>query len=254
MAPILEEMERRVKEEVGVEIELPSYVDDIYLGIYDTYRSRARAHDAQADGEGVRELLIRADKVIKEVVMERGLPLEPEKEEKLVLRKEGRRNKRNKEVEKVKWLGVILDEDLKFDLHWKGRIAKARGMLGVLNGIGNSQWGVSANSWRLAYTGMVWTIATWGAEIGCRGQAEWRDVMRKLQYMALRKCTGAVISARTESVSKIAAVESVETTLSTMQDCFIARAIGDPRTIGDLLEEGTSRGELGEVERELLGG
>ena len=32
MAPIPEEMERRLREEVGVEIELPSYVDDIHLG------------------------------------------------------------------------------------------------------------------------------------------------------------------------------------------------------------------------------
>ena len=126
MAPILEEMERRVREEVGVEIELPSYVDDIHLGIYDTHKRGARIHHAQVDGEGVRELLTRADKVVKEVAAERGLPLEPEKEEKLVLRKGGRRNKRNKEVERVKWLGVVLDEDLEFDLHWKGRIAKAR--------------------------------------------------------------------------------------------------------------------------------
>ena len=42
-------------------------------------------------------------------------------------------------MEKVKWLGVVLDEDLEFDIHWKGRIDKARGMLGALNGIGNSQ-------------------------------------------------------------------------------------------------------------------
>ena len=35
MVHILEEMERRIRWEVGVDIELPSYVDDIYLGIYD---------------------------------------------------------------------------------------------------------------------------------------------------------------------------------------------------------------------------
>ena len=102
MAPILEEMERCVREEVGVEIEVPSYVDDIHLGIYDTHRRGARIHDSQAEAEGVQELLTRADKVVKEVAVERGLPLEPEKEEKLVLRKGGRRNKRNKEVERVK--------------------------------------------------------------------------------------------------------------------------------------------------------
>ena len=120
MTPILEEMKRHVREEVGVEIELPSYVDDIHLGIYNTYRRGVRIYDAQVDGEGVRELLVRADKVVKEVAAERGLPLEPEKEEKLVLRKGGRRNKRNKEVERVKWLRVVLNEDLEFDIIGRG--------------------------------------------------------------------------------------------------------------------------------------
>ena len=183
---------------------------------------------------------------------ERGLPLEPEKEEKLILRKGGRRNKRNKEVERVKWLGVVLDEDLEFDIHWKGRIAKARSMLGALNGIGNSQWGMSANSWRSAYTGMVRAIATWGAEIGWRGQVEWKEAMRRLQYTTLRKCTRAVMGARKESVDKIAAVESVETFLTSMQDRFVARAIGDPRGVGDLLRRSGGGRELEDVEKELL--
>ena len=75
---------------------------------------------------------------------------------------------------------------------------------------------MSVNSWRLAYTGMMRTIATWGAEIGWRGQVEWKEAMRKLQYAALRKCTGAVMGARKESVDEIAAVESVETFLTSM--------------------------------------
>ena len=102
MAPILEEMEQRVQEEVGVEIELPSCLDDFHLGIYNTSRRGARIYDTKVDSEGVRELLAKADKVIKEVAAEKGLPLEPEKEEKLVLRKGGRWNKKNREVERVK--------------------------------------------------------------------------------------------------------------------------------------------------------
>ena len=36
MAPILEEMERRVKEEVGrVEVQFPSYLGDLHGGLYD---------------------------------------------------------------------------------------------------------------------------------------------------------------------------------------------------------------------------
>ena len=75
-------------------------------------------HDTQEEGQGVQELLARADKVVKEVVEERELPLEGEKEEKLVLRKGGRKKrKKNMEVEKVKWLEVILDQDLEFDTY-----------------------------------------------------------------------------------------------------------------------------------------
>ena len=126
-------------------------------------------------------------------------------------------------------------------------------MLGALNGIGNSQCRVSANSWRSAYKGMVRTIATWGAEIRWRGQVEWKEAMRRLEYAALRKCTGAVMRARKESVDKIAAVESVGTFLTSMQDRFVARAIRNPRGVGDLLRRSGGGGELGEIEKELLG-
>ena len=60
------------------------------------------------------------------------------------------------------------------------------------------------------------------------------------------------MGARKESVDKIAAVESVETFLTSMQDRFVARTIGDPRGVGDLLLQDVGGGELGETERELL--
>ena len=59
--------------------------------------------------------------------------------------------------------------------------------------------------------------------------------MQKLQYAALRKCTRVVVGARMESVSKIAVVESGEMHLDAMQVHFMARAIGDPRGVGDLV-------------------
>ena len=60
--------------------------------------------------------------------------------------------------------------------------------------------------------------------------------MTKLQYAALRKATGAITGARMESVSRIAGVESVDTCLNVMQSRFMARAIGDPRGVGDILQ------------------
>ena len=47
------------------------------------------------------------------------------------------------QVARVKWLGIIIDENLLFDIHWIYRLEKARKLLGALNGIGSSQWGVS---------------------------------------------------------------------------------------------------------------
>ena len=103
-------MERRIRREVEVDIELPSYVDDIHLGIYANGRRGAGIQDLDGEGEAIGELLTRADRVLKEVALEKGLPLEDSKEKKLVLRKgQRKKRKRNKEIERVKWLGVVLD-------------------------------------------------------------------------------------------------------------------------------------------------
>ena len=101
-----------------VDIELPSYVDDIPLRIYDHGGRGDGIQDLDGEGEAIGELLARADRVLKEVALEWSLPLEDSKEEKLIFRKRGRKKrKRNKEIKRVKWLGVIFDEDLKFDIH-----------------------------------------------------------------------------------------------------------------------------------------
>ena len=57
----------------------------------------------------------------------------------------------------------------------------------------------------------------------------------KLQYTPLSKATDAITGVRMESVSRIAGVESVESCLNAIQSRFVARTIGDPRRIGDVL-------------------
>ena len=93
----------------------------------------------------------------------------------------GKRKKRT-EVEKVKWLGIIIDENLEFDHHWKSRVEKAHKLLVALSGIGNSQWGILTGSWRQLYTRMFRVMALWGAELGWRGQKEWGRQFERLQY------------------------------------------------------------------------
>ena len=73
MAPILEAMENRIKMTTRLEVELPSYVDDVLASITDP-RGR-RNMDQVLDSVNI---------IVNEVAMEWGLPLEPER---LVFRK-----------------------------------------------------------------------------------------------------------------------------------------------------------------------
>ena len=72
------------------------------------------------------------------------MPTAPDKHEWLVIQGgEGRKKRRKGETKWVKWLRIILDEDLSFDSHWQKRVEKARSLLGALYGVGNSKWGLS---------------------------------------------------------------------------------------------------------------
>ena len=161
MALILEEMERRVKEEVGrVDVQFPSYVDDLHCGLYD----RQGTGEEGVKRERMQDLVASVQLVVAEVAAEQGLPLDADKEESMVLRGGYGRKKRRRNglAEKVKWLGVILDDRLDFKEHWRHRIGKAQTLLVALGGVGNSKWGMSPVSWRAAYTGMVCAVASWG--------------------------------------------------------------------------------------------
>ncbi|KAF8419276.1 hypothetical protein EV426DRAFT_707984 [Tirmania nivea] len=187
------------------------------------------------------------EQIVEEVAAEWRLPLEASKQERLILR--DKKRKRKGDVKWVKWLGIILDENLSLEPHWRARIAKARAFLAKCNGIGNSQWGISPSSWRQLYTASIRAIAMWGAKLGWRGQRDWELEFNRLQYQALRKCTGAVRGARMETVSRIAGVESPSAALEACQGRFMARIMADPGTLGDLMpDEGLGHGDsLAEV-------
>ncbi|KAF8453564.1 RNase H-domain-containing protein [Kalaharituber pfeilii] len=160
-----------------------------------------------------------------------GVPLEKTKHEDIVF---GKGKRRRKEVERVKWLGVIFDSTLDFDFHWKARIEKARKLTGAMMGVGAGQWGMSPRSWRQLYTGMIRAVMMWGSEIGWRGQKDWRREMEKIQYQVLKKATGAVHGAAIQKVNWIAGVESAETALDAAQARLVARSMGDPEGCGDI--------------------
>ena len=128
MAPILEDMEEKLAQETGfggriIDIELPSFVDDIIASFIDW--------DGTRDMKAVLE---KSKYIVAEVAYSWDLPLEKSKTETLVLKRKRRRRATNY----VRWLGIILDETLTFDIYWKNRIEKARKLLRAFNSIGNS--------------------------------------------------------------------------------------------------------------------
>ena len=138
MAPILEEMEGRMKEEVGKgDVQFPSYVDNLHCGLYD-WRG---AEEEEVKHERMQDLVARVQWVVAEVATEQMLPVPGDKEQSMVVRGGCGRKKRRRNglAEKVKWLGVILDDRLDFKKHWHHQIGKARSFLGALTGVGNSR-------------------------------------------------------------------------------------------------------------------
>lgn len=78
MVPIVEEMERRVKEEVGrVEVCFLSYMEDFHSWLYEN----RRAGDDVERQERMPELVLRMQRGVTEVAGEYGQPLDADQEE-----------------------------------------------------------------------------------------------------------------------------------------------------------------------------
>ena len=225
-------------------MQFPSYVDDLYCGLYD---GRGGGEE-EVRRKWMQDLVARVQRVVAEVAAEQRLPLTADKEQSMVLRggRERKKKRRNGLAEKVKWLGVILDDRLDFQEHWQHRIRKARSLLEALSGIGNSKWGISPVSWRAAYMGMVRPAASWSVEIGWPGQREWRHAMTLLQNAAMRKTLGAVKGSSGRKANAIAAVENVEPFVRSGPARFLARTLCNPPQagIGVVDEEITGTGQL----------
>ena len=129
MAPILRKLEERVREGTGLDVEIPSFVDDMCADTID-WEGNSNMQRVEVD----------INRIVREVAEECNLLIETDKEEVLHLRKS--RKKKNADRKHVKWLGGIFDDSLGFDMHWKSRIAKVRKALGALSRVGGSQWGM----------------------------------------------------------------------------------------------------------------
>ena len=74
--------------------------------------------------KGMKDIVDRALVILKEGAADRELPLPAEQENMRILWGGGGSSGRNGAGQKVKWLGVILDEDLDFAVHLGSRIVK----------------------------------------------------------------------------------------------------------------------------------
>ena len=92
--------------------------------------------------------------------------------------------------------------------------------------------------WKKAYEGMIRSIATWGVELGWRGQKKCEKEFSWLQYQALRKATGVVQGTSAEKVNQMAGVEDILTYLDNTQVRFVAQQVEDPSKLGDMLPVG----------------
>jgi len=115
-------------------------------------------------------------------------------------------------------------------------------MLVQFNGICNSQWGISATSWRQIYTGMIRAVALWSAELGLRDQRDWEREFEQLQYQALKKYVNVTHGSKMELVSQIAGVESPTMALYTAQARVMGKVMWDTTAMGDLIfDDGAGR-------------
>lgn len=58
----------------------------------------------------------------------------------------------------MRWLRLILDEDLNFVAHWESGIGQARKFLGALDGMRTCRCGMSPLSWWQTYTGIIGSV------------------------------------------------------------------------------------------------
>ena len=101
LAPTIYKMEESLGREIpGLQVEVNSYLDYLALSITDT------------DGTSNMEIMVKkGSKILIRIAEGDGIPLEKAKEEMIIFRKKGRK------VERVKWLGIILESELKFQEH-----------------------------------------------------------------------------------------------------------------------------------------
>ena len=125
--------------------------------------------------------------------------------------------------EEAKWVGIHFTHDLLWKTYCSKRLNQAEAAWACISRLGTPKGGLSPMAWRQVYTGSIWAIATYGWELRHIDPAMER--LRKLQYKAVRKITGAYHGARQEILEGITKLEPVPIKIWDMQVRASARIL-----------------------------
>ena len=220
IAKVLEDADTQIAREFpSHHVKVYSYVDDFNCTARekDTPRQRGRKPNSITVARKPRNI------VTKELE-NNGWSRDPDKDEEVNFGVAG----------EAKWIGITFTHDLNWKTHNNRRLNLAEAAWACISRLGTSRGGLSPTAWRQVYTSSIRAIATYGWELGHTAAAE--EKLRKPQYKALRKVTGAYHGARQDTLESIAKIEPVDVKLWDMKVRASARIL-EKGVQDDLIEE-----------------
>lgn len=184
---------RRITERISGQVRVLQYADDI--AVY-------------SPGDNTEDLTGRLEEAIEQIrvnLSQLGLDVEPRKTQIIDfgnVSKRGNKDKKNKiridnqEVEsqeEAKFLGIVLDRELKFDKqieHVQNRAGKALNIISYLNRVRVPSWGLEQKSAMYIYKSYMRAIIDYGLAIYYPRDWKLRDKLEKLQNKGVRKSMG----------------------------------------------------------------
>jgi len=99
-------------------------------------------------------------------------------------------------------------------------------LLNIMTRPGNSNGGMSPKAMMALYTGAIRPTFTWGSELWNRPVAEHDlGLMKRVEYQALLKITGAYHGSSHEKLEAISHIEPLQSKLNDISACWAARSL-----------------------------
>ena len=143
---MVRELEMDLSMDLGIRVEVISYVDDVALVACGTKGN----HDA------VKQLM---ENTIDTLARKHGVEMAPEKTEWIAS------TSLTGSKKTIKWLGVRIGWSGAEIVHARERVTKAWTALRATTSIGNAAKGISPRSWNLLWRGMIAPILMWGTDV-----------------------------------------------------------------------------------------